>query len=291
MRSYLLLIVALALAGAPTFALDKKSVEFAKPDGTPLLLDLHVPDGKGPFAAAILVHGGGFDEGNRNVYISPLFPVLTEAGFAWFTIDYRLAPEAHLAESVEDVRAAIEWVHAHAKEYGVDPKKIALIGESAGGYLVNYVGTRPDPHVSAVVDFYGPSDYGKLAQAREAHPEQFNMAAAQRHLAKGGGIRFFGVERLDAAGLAKLHELSPIAGVHKGMPPFLCIHGDKDDQVLYQQTPEFCEAMHKAGGKCDIITVKAGGHGMNSWKQPEQQHWKPEMVEWLRKTMGVRNHS
>ena len=248
-----------------------------------------MPDGPGPFPAAILVHGGGFDEGNRTIFISPLFPVLSGADFAWFSIDYRLAPEAHLAEAAHDVRSAIAWVRLHANEYKVDPAKIASIGESAGGYLVNYVGTREtkESKVAAVVDFYGPSDYAKLAQARAAHPELFNMKSAERHAAHGGGIHFFGVERLDSEGLAKLHEVSPIAAVHKGMPPFLCIHGNKDDQVPYQQTTEFCDAIRNAGSKCDVITVEGGSHGMSSWRGPEMQHWKPEMVEWLKKTLQV----
>jgi acetyl esterase len=290
-RPILLALVFLVMAAAVTPALDNKGVEYTRPNGKPLLLDLHVPDGNGPFAAAILVHGGGFDEGSRDVYITPLFPVLTNAQFAWFTIDYRLAPEAHLAQSVEDVRAAIAWVHAHAKEYKVNTKKIALIGESAGGFLVNYVGTRKDPDVAAVVDFYGPSDYAKLAQAREAHPELFNMKAAQKHLAHGGGIRFFGVEKLDSEGVGTLRKQSPIVSVHKGMPPFLCIHGNKDDQVLYQQTPEFCDAIRRTGSTCEMITVEGGGHGMSSWKGPNQQNWKPEMVQWLRKTLRVANAS
>ncbi len=270
-------------------ALDKSGVEFASPNGKPLLLDLHVPDGEGPFPTAILVHGGGFDEGNRTIFISPLFPVLSGAAFTWFSIDYRLAPEAHLEEAAQDVRSAIAWVRLHAKQYKVDPEKTALIGESAGGYLVNYVGTRetPESKVAAVVDFYGPSDYAKLAQARAAHPGLFNMKSAERHAAHGGGIHFFGVEQLDSEGIAKLRKVSPIAAVHKGMPPFLCIHGNKDDQVLYGQTTEFCDAIRNAGSKCDVITVNGGGHGMSSWRSSGMQHWKPEMVEWLKKTLGV----
>ena len=58
-------------------ALDKNDVEFARPNDRPLLLDLHVPDGNGPFAAAILVHGGGFDAGTRRMYIVPTFDVLS----------------------------------------------------------------------------------------------------------------------------------------------------------------------------------------------------------------------
>lgn len=115
------------------------------------------------------------------------------------------------------------------------------------------------------------------------------MTSINRHAANGGGIHFFGAEQLDEVGLAKLHEVSPIYGVHKGMPPFLCIHGTKDDQVAFEQSPSFCDAMHKDGVKCDLITIEGGGHGMGGWRAPEMQHWKTEMVDWLKKTMHVRN--
>ena len=285
-RSALVLALACAviLAGAPV---DKEGIEFAAPGGKPLLLDLHIPDGPGPFPAAILIHGGGFDQGTRSTNVRPLFEPLADAGFAWFSIDYRLAPEAHFPQAIEDVYGAIRWVQAHAREYRLDTSKIAIIGESAGGFLVNYAGTHelPDTKIAAVVDFYGPTDYGKLALLRRDHPERFNMATINRHAANGGGIHFFGVEQLDEAGLAKLWTMAPIAAVHKGMPPFLCIHGTKDDQVAYEQTTGFCNAMHKAGARCDIITIADGGHGMSGWKAVEMQHWKPEMIDWLKKTL------
>ncbi len=278
--------VALLAAGA----VDRKDIEFAHPGAKPLLLDLHIPDGAGPFPAAILIHGGGFDGGSRGTNVAPLFEPLASAGFAWFSIDYRLAPEAHFTEAMADVNAAIRWVKAHSGEYHLNASKIAIIGESAGGYLVNYAGTHdtPDTSVAAVVDFYGPVDYGKLALQRRDHPEAFNMATIDRHAANGGGIHFFGVEQLDEAGLATLRAISPIEGVHKGMPPFLCIHGTKDDQVSYDQSIAMCDAMHKVGAACELITIEGGGHGMGGWQAPGMQHWKAEMIAWLRKTLQVR---
>ena len=280
----------LAIACAATLsaaAVDQKDVEYTRPGGKAVLLDLHVPDGPGPFPAAILIHGGGFDEGSRSTNVKPLFDVLANAGYAWFSIDYRMAPEFRQPEASEDVASAIKWVKAHAATYHVDVARIALIGESAGGFLVNYAGTHetPETRVRAVVDIYGPVDYGKLALERRDHPERFNMTSINRHAANGGGIHFFGAAQLDAAGLEKLHAVSPIFGVHKGMAPFLCIHGTKDDQVSYEQSPAMCKAMKVVGAGCEVIPIEGGGHGMSGWKAPEQQHWKPEMLAWLKKTM------
>jgi len=282
----------LAIAGAAILysaPMDEKDVEFSRPGGKPLLVDIHIPDGPGPFATAILVHGGGFDSGTRKTLISPVFQPLTDAGFAWFSIDYRLAPDSHFPEAIQDVNAAIRWVKANHARYHVDLGKIALVGESAGGFLVNYAGTHetPETKVAAVVDFYGPVDYAQLSELRRDHPERFNMTSINKHLANGAGIHFFGAEKLDAEGLQKLQAVSPIHAVHKGMPPFLGIHGTKDDQVAYEQSPAMCDAMHKVGAGCQLVTIEGGGHGMAGWKSPEMQHWKPDMIAWMVKTLKV----
>ncbi len=272
-------------------AMDKSDVEYSRPDGKPLLLDLHVPDGAGPFAAVIVVHGGGFDQGTKRSYVTPALDVLTKAGFAWFSIDYRLAPAYKFPEPVDDVNNAIRWVKKNAATYRIDPAKIALLGESAGAYLVTYAATHetPETKLAATVDFYGPVDYAKQVELRRDHPERFDMVSANRHTANGGGARYFGVDTVDAAGMARLHEISPITAVHKGMAPFLIIHGTADNQVAFEESPAMCEAMKKAGDSCDLIRVEGGGHGMSSWeKSAEMQRWKPEMTEWLRKTLKVR---
>ena len=281
------LICSLTLFGASE---DQKDVEYARPGGRAVKLDLHVPDGPGPFPAAILIHGGGFDEGSKSTNVRPLFDLLADAGFAWFSIDYRMAPEFRFPQANEDVVSAIKWLKANAAKYHVDVTRIALIGESAGGFLVNYAGTHEtaETRVAGVVDFYGPVDYGKLAEQRRDHPERFNMTSINRHASNGGGIHFFGAEQLDAAGLAKLHGISPLFAVHQGMAPFLCIHGTKDDQVAYEQSPAMCKAMKAVGASCELIPIEGGGHGMSGWRAPEMQHWKPEMIAWLKKTLHVK---
>jgi alpha-L-fucosidase 2 len=114
------------------------------------------------------------------------------------------------------------------------------------------------------------------------------MATIDRHAAHGGGIRFFGVEKLDPAGLAKLHTFAPIAAIHKGMPPFLVIHGTKDDQVNIDQSTVFCDAIKVVKTDCQLIVIEGGGHGMGSWRDPAMQHWKPEMIAWLKKTLNAK---
>ncbi|HEY2432824.1 MAG TPA: alpha/beta hydrolase [Vicinamibacterales bacterium] len=275
-----------AVAFAP---ITQTGIEFGKPNGHALLLDAHVPDGPGPFPAAILVHGGGFDGGSRATNMAPTFQPLADAGFAWFSIDYRMAPEFRFAEAKDDVDAAIRWLRANAAAYHVDPKRIVLAGESAGGFLVNYAGTHetPETTVAAVVDIYGPVDYEKIARQRQAYPNRFNMTSISGHMKNGGSIAFLGAEGYDEAGFAKLKAVSPIYAVHRGMPPFLAIHGTRDDQVPYEQSTMMCAAMRAVGARCDIITVEAGGHGMGTWKDADQQHYKAEMIAWLKDTLAA----
>jgi alpha-L-fucosidase 2 len=273
------------------FGRDISDVEYSRPDGKPLLLDMHIPDGKGPFAAAIVVHGGGFDEGTKKSHVGPVLEVLAKAGFAWISIDYRMAPAYHFPQPVEDVDNAIRWVKKNAASYNIDPARIALIGESAGAYLTTYAATHetPETRLAATVDFYGPVDYALQAELRRDHPERFDMASANLHTQRGGGTRYFGVETLDAAGIARLHQISPITAVHKGMAPFLILHGTADNQVAYEQSPAMCEAIKKAGSKCDLISVQGGGHGMTNWEKVESQQlqWKPQLVAWLKKTLEL----
>jgi len=289
MKTIILAVICSATVVGAGSSTDQKGIEYAKPGGHPLLLDLHIPDGSGPFPAAILVHGGGFDGGSRATNMAPTFQPLADAGFAWFSIDYRMAPEFRFPEARDDIDAAIKWVKANARTYRVDPAKIVLAGESAGGFLVNYAAAHEmaETKVAAVVDIYGPVDYEKIARQRQAYPARFNMASINAHQKTGGGIWFFGVEGYDEASFTTLKTISPLHAVHKGMPPFLAIHGTRDDQVPYEQSTILCEAMRKVGASCEIITVEGGGHGMGSWKDADQQHYKADMVAWLRRTLDL----
>jgi acetyl esterase len=273
----------------PKGFVDENEVEFSRPGGKPLTLDLRVPQSQGLSPAVIIVHGGGFARGNKRTYVTPLFDVLSSAGFGWFTMNYRMAPDFQLPQGSEDVDSAIRWVRANAAKYHVDPNKIALAGESAGGFLVAYAGVKakPDTRVAAVVDFYGPNDLELQTVKQRAQAEDPSKPAAP------GLKEFLGLASWQQPDiLEKLHAASPTTYIRKGMPPFLFIQGTADEQVSYAQSPKMCEAMKKAGASCEVITVEGGRHGMGNWAaDPSMEHWKPEMIEWLRKTLGVAGKS
>ncbi|MEO8125486.1 MAG: alpha/beta hydrolase [Bryobacteraceae bacterium] len=265
-----LLVVFCAFAHADI----RKDIEYAKVGDASLTFDVSVPEGPGPFPTAILVHGGGFVRGDKQMYVPPLFPVLTKANFTWFTINYRLAPQFKFPAATEDLERAIQFVRGHARQYKVDVNRIALIGESAGGQIVSFVGAqnKPASQVAAVVVLYGVHDFisrtvmqGKILDTSQA---------------------YLGVKELDAETAPILMKASAVSYIRKGMPPFLLIHGTRDQQVPYEQSVEMCAKMRAAGANCELYTVKEGGHGMGGWdRTPELQGYKPYLIDWLKKIL------
>jgi alpha-L-fucosidase 2 len=255
----------------------RENIEYAR-EPVSLKLDAHLPPGPGPFPAIILVHGGGWVAGDKTAnFIRPLFPVLDRTGFAWFTIDYRLAPRYPYTAAVEDVQRAITFVKAHAKEYRVRPDRIALMGESAGAHLVNLVGTRnrPPADVAAVVSFYGPIDM----------VDTLNLAPGMRVPENLKAV--FQIEVFDDAARARLREASPETYINARTPPFLFIHGTKDTIVPYEQSPRAVALFKKAGIPADLISVPDGVHGVITWESdPKFQGYKTQVVEWLHRHLG-----
>src|SRR4051794_24470186 len=152
-----------------------KAVEYARVDGAPLYFDAAIPEGSGPFPAVIVVHGGGWVRGDRLTEVQPLFAPLVKAGIAWFSIDYRLSNDwTRFGVAVQDVSNAVRFVKAHASQYRIDPDRIALVGESAGGQLAAMAALKasPETRVNAVVALYTPTDLVDLAQSSTLVPQQ-----------------------------------------------------------------------------------------------------------------------
>jgi acetyl esterase/lipase len=251
-----------------------KDVVYGHAAGADLTLDASIPDGRGPFPAAVLVHGGGWVAGDKQQYINYIFEPLSKAGFAWFSINYRLAPRYQFPAPADDIEQAIRFVKAHADEYGIDPKRIALIGESAGGHLVSYVGARNQPgsRVAAVVSLYGIHDFISAAMEWKPFPHEV--------------LDLLGVKQINAETAPLLIKASPVVYVSKDMPPFLLIHGSKDEDVPYDQSLEMCSRMKQLGARCHLITIPGAPHGMDHWEpHPEWLWYKKTMVDWLHKTL------
>lgn len=262
------LCVNCGLLAAAAFAAEWKDVEFAKPAGVSLTLDAWTPDDAGrPVPAVILVHGGGWEAGDKRTYIKPWFATLSDARIAWFTINYRLAPQWKHPAAVEDIEAAVRWVQANAKQFGVDPKRIALMGESAGGHLAALVALRGKVKVRALVSFYGVHDFPLWVQQRGELPRNIGLY-------------------LPASDNATLTEASPATYVKRTQPAMLLVHGTADKGVPWKQSERLCEASRAAGAKCELMLIEGAPHGVENWEKEERfQVWKPKVVQWLRSVL------
>ncbi|GAB4131410.1 MAG: hypothetical protein Kow001_24640 [Acidobacteriota bacterium] len=252
-------------------------------DDMPLLLDAWVPGGSGPFPAVVLVHGGGWEAGDKVTYLAPLLGVLARAGFAWFSVDYRLTPEVTVGDQFEDIRRAVRWIRHHAPEFNVDPRRIVLLGESAGGHLAMQVGLEacdakaadPDPverqpcRVAGIVSFYGVYDF--LPLVTDASPRSF-LVRLLRH------------QEWDETGRALLRRISPYYHVHAGMPPVLLIHGTAER--LWEQGRRMHERLLELGVSTRLVALEGAPHGLENWEGRPEWSYREALVDWLYRTLG-----
>lgn len=256
---------------AATGAQVRKDVEYGRVDGISLRMDASIPEGEGPFPAVILVHGGGWVSGDRRTNVQPLFEPLSEAGFAWFSISYRLVTDiTQFGVGVSDVEQAIRFVKSHAAEFRISPNRIALIGESAGGQLAAMAALQPDigTSVRTVVAIYAPTDLVSLAKTSTYMPSSIRASVS--------GTPWEGLV------LAGLRQLSPINNVRRDMPPFLLIHGTADSLVPFEQSKAMCDRMRTAGASCELYPVPGGGHGIRWWESNGlASGYKRKMITWL----------
>jgi alpha-L-fucosidase 2 len=256
-----------------------RAVEYSRPGGVPLYFDAAIPPGPGPFPAVVIVHGGGWVRGDRRTDVLPLFRPLEDAGIAWFSIDYRLLRNvSEFNAPIQDVRNAVVYIRAHAAAYRVDPNRIALIGESAGGQLAAMAALNPQPggNVSGVVAFYAPTNLAELAKNSDLIPNELRASL--------NGTPF------EALLLNGLRQLSPLDKVAPGAPPFLLIHGTQDGLVPFAQSQAMCARLKAAGTSCELMPIPGGGHGIRWWESAlpqEATEYKAEMVRWLHKILNA----
>ncbi len=255
-------------------------VEYTKAGNESLRLDACAPaaDSSRPRPVAILIHGGGWMGGSKANAENKLWAgALEKANFAWFAINYRLAPAHRWPACLDDVRAAIRWVKTHAADYNGDPSRIVLFGYSAGGQLASLAAltAQPDMRVMAVVGCAPVTDF------EQDLPVRGGLSVSLQNL--------FGLapekNPLSAPTLKLLRENSPLNAIasarSKGvLPRFLIIQGDADKTVPHQQSLNFQNRLCEAGGICDIITIPGGQHRIGDWEKYAPD-WRDKLLSWL----------
>jgi alpha-L-fucosidase 2 len=292
-------LVALTAGGMTTGARSAptsvKDIEFAHPAGVSLKMDVSTPDGPGPFPAVIFVLGGGFTAGTRQGFNKSLAEDVQKIGIAWIPVDYRLAPQFRFPAHTDDVATAVAFVKKHAKEWRIDPERLVLWGESAGGHLVSYVGARGkgETKVAGVISFFAALDLERrsapksgcyqdghfIKNPKPGHP-QFCMSEGMR--------KFLGVDGPGSETTRIVKAASPIRYIHEDMPPYLLIHGTNDRNSPFEQSVFMFEAMNRIGAKADLYVVEGGGHGSGEWDQkPETAGYRPYLLAWLKRTLKL----
>ncbi len=236
-------------------------------------LDLFLPKDGTNLPLIINIHGGAFKMGSKEQGVPLEYLV---QGYAVASINYRLSQHAKFPAQIEDCKAAVRWLRAHATAYRLDPNRFAAWGASAGGHLAAMLGTTGDTkefdvganldqtsRMQAVVDYFGPTDFLQMDTHRLPNGQVHDAANSPESELIGGAIQ---------DNKAKTAKANPIAYVTPGDPPFLICHGDQDPLVPHHQSELLEAALKKAGVPVKFYTVKGAGHG--GFKDPKV----PEMT-------------
>jgi acetyl esterase/lipase len=247
---HVLLAALVALAGPPQqpAVKAKQDVVYGMVAGAGLLADIAWPEGSGPFPAIISIHGGRWVGGHRKDHSAIKVAEWAGLGFFSMSISYRLTGCTPAPACYQDMLCAIRWVRAHAAEYGIDPDRIFLIGQSAGGQMASLAATLGEGpfkrtggwndqscEVRGVISVCAPYDLNTLDWGKLWTPPGEDVEAARK--------------------LA-----SPIHHLSGKVKPILIIHSDDDRSVPIRQAVEMAEALEKAGARHKFLHYKDKGH-------------------------------
>jgi len=244
--------------------------------------DLYLPANKTgqPFPLIVWIHGGawmmGIKEWDNVKY-------LVRHGYAIASIDYRLSTEAPFPAQIQDCNSALNFILAHATNYGVSSRRFVVGGGSAGGHLALLLGLARDEKdfgadasikPLAILDFFGPADFNRMQNDLETIHSEKGL-----ELFKDAGGKLLGAPVEQSSAKAKL--ASPINYVSAASPPVLMLQGNKDDLVPAAQSRRLHEALDQAGVKNRIIMVDAG-HDGPLFSAPEIE---PKVVSFLNEVL------
>lgn len=259
-----------ASAQTPQEVTFEKDVVYGRSGDVDLKMDLAKPaTGAGPFPALVCIHGGAWHAGDKAAY-EPFVRQFAAAGYVAAAVGYRFAPAHKWPAQIEDVKCAVRFLRAHAKELNIDPGRIGAMGDSAGGHLALLLGlmdpkdglegTGGHPEQSskaqAVVNFYGPTDmrtWSPLPQGEKDFQGWFGPGGSQTLLES-----FTGTSDRKAPVMA---QVSPVTFIDKHDPPVLTFHGTKDPVVQFEQGQLLHKALEEAGVSQKLVTLEGEGHG------------------------------
>jgi acetyl esterase/lipase len=206
-----------------------------------------------PRPAVIVVHGGGWLEGDKSSFASREHGVpgnieeFAELGFVALTINYRLSPEAPFPAALEDCKCAVRWLRAHADEFNVDPNRIGAYGNSAGGHLALLLAM-----VGKDEGFEGDGphrDESSLVQAAASDSGPVDLLYQYRHERLKRVVGKFMGGPPDSERKALYRKASPARHISPETPPLLLIYGGADQQVPIETADQFVTDLGRLGVK------------------------------------------
>ena len=229
-------------------------------------LDLYLPSDGQNLPLIIWVHGGAFRMGSKEGLEFDSVPLEYLAlGYAVASINYRLSQHALFPAQIEDCKAAVRWLRAHAEQFMLDTNRFGVWGPSAGGYLAAMLGTTGavttfevgghlnlSSCVQAVVDYFGPTDFLQMDDQRLPDGMLHNPPDSPESQLVGGAIQDH---------KQRVTQANPITYVTNDASPFLIVHGDCDPLVPYQQSVLLEAALRQAGVPVTFYPVVGAGHG------------------------------
>jgi acetyl esterase/lipase len=238
----------------------EQNINYSNTDIINLKLDVYYPlTANWPAPAVIYLHGGAWIQGDKSDAAgSPEVSELIKRGFLVASVNYGLAPEYTILEQEANVKCAVRFLRANASYFGLDASRVGAIGASAGGHLVSLLGTADksagmdsaggfldqSSRVRGVVDLYGPADLRALFSNYPALVLQELLGTSDSKS-------------------AVFDEVSPLTYVSADDPPFLILHGDKDNVVPLSQSETLYQKLLAVGVQATLVEVQNGDHGFN----------------------------
>jgi acetyl esterase/lipase len=219
---------------------ETETVEVGSAGDRTLLADLYRPPQPNG-AGVLLVHGGGWIQGDRS-QLRGYGILLGRIGYTCLACEYRLAPGATWPAQIDDVNAALRYLHAQAPALGIDPAKIAVSGNSAGGHLALMAAAQPVAPIAAVVAFYPPTD----------------MIAGLRR----GGEELMTVLFSDPSE-SQLAAASPITFARADFQPAMHITGNHDELVSWHDSDDMYHRLRGAGAKAELHVFEGLPHAFD----------------------------
>ncbi len=248
----------LTVEGATTYVYktvgkDELRLHVFKPDRT---------SSEAKAAAIVFFFGGAWTAGSVNQF-TPQARYLAQRGMVAIVADYRVFARHGTTpfQAISDAKSTLRWVRAHSAQLGIDPKRIAAAGGSAGGHLA--VST-------AVFDTFDEDSEDKTISAKPNALVLFNPAVDTTH-----PTPTILVERVGGRG----RDASPLHHLRAGLPPTIIFHGKSDTTVPYADVERFCAAAKALGSECKLIGYEGATHGFFNPQRDEGKWYRETLQE------------